>query len=150
MVQSMKEEKLKVEKIRNGTVIDHVCAGKALDVYKILRIEDNTSIIALNVPSSRMKRKDILKIENKQLKTDEFNHVALISPNATVVTIKDYKVIKKHNIALPDKIKGILRCRNPVCISNHETYVVPEFSVISKDPIILKCAYCEHEFKMYS
>ncbi|RLG13749.1 MAG: aspartate carbamoyltransferase regulatory subunit [Candidatus Nanohalarchaeota archaeon] len=145
----MKEDKLKVEKIKNGTVIDHISAGKGLDVYKILKgIEKQSIIIAINVPSTRMKRKDILKIENKQLGTDEFNHVALISPSATVVSIKNYKVIRKHKIDLPDKIKGILKCKNPVCISNYETYIVPEFSVISKDPIVLKCAYCEHEFKM--
>jgi len=145
----MKEDKLKVEKIKNGTVIDHISAGKALDVYKILKgVEKQSVIIAVNVPSTRMKRKDILKIENRQLGTDEFNHVALISPSATVVSIKNYKVIRKHKIDLPDKIKGILKCKNPVCISNYETYIVPEFSVISKDPIVLKCAYCEHEFKM--
>ncbi len=145
----MMEDKLKVEKIKNGTVIDHISAGKALDVYKILKgVENQSIIIAINVPSTRMKRKDILKIENKQLETDEFNHVALISPSATVVSIKNYNVIKKHKIELPDRIKGILKCKNPVCISNYETYVVPEFSLISKDPIVLKCAYCEHEFKI--
>ncbi len=145
----MKEDKLKVEKIKNGTVIDHISAGKALDVYKILRgMEKQSIIIAINVPSTRMKRKDILKIENKQLGSDEYNYVALISPNATVVTIKNYKVIKKQKIELPDKIKDIVKCKNPACISNHETYIAPEFNVISKDPIILKCAYCEHELKI--
>ncbi len=145
----MKEDKLKVEKIKNGTVIDHISAGKALDVYRILKgIEKQSIIIAINVPSTRMKRKDILKIENKQLESDEYNHVALISPSATVVSIKNYKVTKKQKIDLPDKIKGILKCKNPVCISNHETYIIPEFNVISKDPIILECTYCNHELKI--
>ncbi len=145
----MKEDKLKVEKIKNGTVIDHISAGKALDVYKILKgMEKQSIIIAINVPSTRMKRKDILKIENKQLGSDEYNYIALVSPGATIVSIKDYKVIRKQKIELPGKIKGIVRCKNPVCISNHETYIVPEFDVTSKDPLILKCAYCEHELKI--
>ncbi|MFH1127763.1 MAG: aspartate carbamoyltransferase regulatory subunit [archaeon] len=145
----MDEDKLKVGKIKNGTVIDHIQAGKALDVYKILKgIEKQSLIIAINVPSTRMRRKDILKIENKQLESDEYNYVALISPTATVVSIKNYNVVKKQKITLPDRIKGIIRCKNPICISNHETYITPEFDVTSKDPIILKCTYCEHEQKI--
>lgn len=142
----MEEDKLKVGKIRNGTVIDHITAGKALDVYKILKgIENLSLIVAINVPSTRMKRKDILKIENKQLESDEYNYVGMISPDASIVSIKDYRIVKKQKIELPNHIKGIVNCKNPVCISNHETYIIPEFSVTSKDPIILKCRYCEHE-----
>ena len=143
------EKNLKVEKIKNGTVIDHILAGKALDVYRVLKgIESQTCIIAVNVPSTRMKRKDILKIENKQLEPEEYNYISLISPNATVVSIKDYKVIRKQKIELPERIKGIVRCSNPACISNHETYITSEFDVASKEPLVLVCTYCDHELKI--
>lgn len=138
-----------VEKIKNGTVIDHIDAGKGMDVLRALKgIEGRTIILAMNVPSTRMGKKDILKIEEKDLAPDEYNQTALISSDATIVTIKDFEVKKKEKVRLPEKIRGIAKCPNPACISNREPDITSEFYVAGKKPALLKCAYCEQEMRV--
>ncbi len=140
---------LLVEKIENGTVIDHIEAGKGMEVLQALRgIKERTVILAINMPSTRMGRKDILKIDEKYLAPSEYNYIALVSPDATIVTIKDFGVVKKEKAELPETIIGVVKCRNPACVSNKEPDVQGEFHVISKKPAVLKCVYCEHEMKM--
>ena len=97
----------------------------------------------MNVPSKRIGRKDIVKIENKILKKDEVDEIALISPNATLNVIKDYKVVKKSKIELPDQLEGILKCPNPKCISNMNEPIIVKFKVEEKEPVKLRCHYCE-------
>src|SRR6478752_262351 len=100
---------LLVRRIKDGTVIDHIEAGKALLVLQALAItgkEGNVITVALNVPSSKHGKKDIIKVENRFLETDETNKLALIAPNATINIIKDYRLIEKRKIHLPDTIIG--------------------------------------------
>ena len=142
----MAEKMLRVEKIKNGTVIDHIEAGRGEEVLRALKgIEGRTVILAVNVPSSRMGKKDILKIEDKYLAPPEYSHVALVSPDATVVTINDFGVTKKEKAELPAIIKGVVKCNNPSCVSNREPDVASEFIVVEKKPARLKCMYCEQE-----
>ena len=141
----MEEVTLRVSKIKNGTVIDHITSGHALDVVKILGItgkSGNIVTIAMNVPSKRMGKKDIVKIEGRELKAEEVDKIALIAPNATINIIRDYKVVEKKRVQLPKIIKNIVRCANPACISNSNEPVQPTFYVESQEPLYLKCHYC--------
>ena len=141
----MEEVTLRVSKIRNGTVIDHITSGHALDVAKILGItgkSGNIVTIAMNVPSKRMGKKDIVKIEGRELKAEEVDKIALIAPHATINIIRDYRVVEKKRVQLPKVIKNIVRCANPACISNSNEPVQPTFYVESQEPLYLKCHYC--------
>ena len=142
----MKE--LKIQPIKNGTVIDHIPPGNSVKVLHILRIPNSVSSavsVAMNV-RSKYGKKDIVKVENRELDHDEVDKVALIAPKATINIIRDYDVVKKYKVKLPDEVVGIARCLNPTCISNDEKETVrSRFTVISKDPPRIKCYYCERE-----
>jgi len=141
----MKEE-LKVRKIKDGTVIDHIKGGLGKKVIDILCVDGNlpeTTILLMNVPSKRIGGKDIVKIENKTLKKEEVNKIALVAPRATWNVIEDYKVAKKSRIEIPDELEGILKCPNPKCITNMDEPVTSKFKVEEKEPVRLRCNYCE-------
>lgn len=135
-----------VRKIRNGTVIDHIPFGQALNVLRILKIkgeEGNRVAIAINVQSKKLGKKDVAKVEGRELQPEEINRIALIAPEATINTIRDYRVEKKIRVGAPDKIEGILRCTNPNCISNKKREsITSSFKVFSKVPTLLICEYC--------
>jgi aspartate carbamoyltransferase regulatory subunit len=136
---------LLVRRIRDGTVVDHIENGKALIVLRVLDItgrEGNVVTVALNVPSSKHSKKDIIKVENKFLQKDETDKLALIAPHATINIIRDYKLVEKRKINLPDSIVGIFRCPNLNCITNSEEYIRPTIDIIDKEKIVLKCRYC--------
>jgi aspartate carbamoyltransferase regulatory subunit len=136
---------LRVSKIRDGTVIDHITSGHALEVVKILGItgrEETPITIAINVPSRRLKKKDIVKIEGRELKPQEVHKIALIAPHASINIIRDYKVVRKDEVKLPEVIDNIVKCANPACISNSNEPVRAKFYVNSKEPLLLKCHYC--------
>ena len=97
---------------------------------------------ALNVPSSKHEKKDIIKVENRFLETNETNKLALIAPRATINIIKDYRLVEKRKIQLPDFIVGIFRCSNLKCITNSGEDINPTIDIIDKEKIILKCRYC--------
>src|SRR5205085_6216582 len=136
---------LLVRRIKDGTVIDHIESGKALLVLRALKItgkEGNVITAALNVPSSKHEKKDIIKVENRFLETNETNKLALIAPRATINIIKDYRLVEKRKIQLPDFIVGIFRCSNLKCITNSEEDINPIIDIIDKEKITLKCRYC--------
>jgi len=139
-------QELYVRKIKDGTVIDHITSGFALDVLKILGIDgkDGESVTAaMNVASRRQDHKDIVKIQNRELKPAEVDKIALIAPNATINIIRNYAVVSKKLVELPEVIKGIVKCDNPSCISNTREPVDPKFGVDRK-PVRLRCSYCGH------
>lgn len=147
----MKKSELKIKAIENGTVIDHITANKSLHILKILGLPDSETqnvTIAMNVSSSEIGRKDILKIENRELDAKELNQVALIAPKATINIIRDYEPIKKDKVGLPDKITSILKCTNPKCITNYENEpITSRFDVIQSYPPVVRCHYCEKLIK---
>ncbi|HEX17144.1 MAG: aspartate carbamoyltransferase regulatory subunit [Thermoplasmata archaeon] len=144
----MKKKELKIPLIKDGTVIDHITAGQAVKVLHILGIPERTldSIVSvvMNV-KSKIGKKDIVKVENRELKPEEVNKIALVAPKATINIIRDYEVAKKFKVSLPDEIVGIVRCPNPNCISNSREPVKSRFRVISRDPLRIKCCYCDRE-----
>jgi aspartate carbamoyltransferase regulatory subunit len=147
-----RDQKMKIKLIKNGVVIDHIAAGRSLEVLRILNIvgvdyEDEVTI-GMNIPSKSMGKKDIMKLENRDIKTDEINKIAIIAPRATINRIRDYKVVKKEKVVLPNEIIGIVKCPNPQCISNKAREPVQPFLVVvQRDPLTLSCKYCEREVK---
>ncbi len=136
---------LLVRRIKNGTVIDHIEAGKALLVLRALSItgrEGNVITVALNVPSSKHGKKDIIKVENRFLETTETNKLALIAPRATINIIREYKLVEKRKIQLPDSIVAIFKCPNLKCITNSDEEIRSMIDVIDKEKVVLKCRYC--------
>jgi aspartate carbamoyltransferase regulatory subunit len=140
-------KELKVQPIRNGTVIDHISPGRAVAVLRILGLPrpgwTSTVTAAMNVPSAQG-RKDILKIEDRELDAGEVNKIALIAPNATINIVREYEVARKERVELPDKVSGLVRCPNPNCVTNHEP-IKAGFLVTHRDPVRLQCAYCDRD-----
>lgn len=137
---------LKVSKIKNGTVIDHIPAGMAPAVLKILGIErgcSDTVIVAMNVRSDRLGLKDMVKVENRALEAETVKKIAIVAPQATVNIIKDMKVTEKIHVELPEELIGIIRCPNRNCITNSTERVVPYLRVESRGPLVMRCHYCE-------
>ncbi len=137
---------LLVRKIKRGTVIDHIPAGRSLDVLRILGITGKENIrvaVVMNVESKRLGKKDIVKIEDRILSWDEVNLISLIAPTATINIIEDYMVKEKRRVEIPMYIKGLIKCRNPTCISNLPREPIQTvFTLISKKPLKLRCEYC--------
>jgi len=142
----MVEKQLIVSKIKEGIVIDHIPAGKALKVLKILGIEGKEGYrvaMVMNVESRKLGKKDIVKIEGKFLSKKELDLISLIAPTATVNIVKNYEVVQKYKVELPEKIKGVIKCPNPNCITNRPREIAqPEFILRKKEPVKLECAYC--------
>jgi aspartate carbamoyltransferase regulatory subunit len=132
--------------IEEGTVIDHIPSPLALKVIQILGLSTSHGImsIGLNFPSKKLGQKDLIKIENMYLKEEETNKLALIAPTATINIIKHHKLVEKRKITLPDVIVNLIKCPNPICITNHAT-VHTRFSITEESPLAARCYYCERE-----
>jgi len=136
---------LRVSKIRNGTVIDHISGGYALDVVKILGLtgrEGRVMTIAVNVPSGRFGVKDVVKVDGRALSAREVNRIALVAPHATINIVRDFCVVEKLLVKLPGDIECLVPCLNPACVSNSGEPVVARFYVECEEPLLLKCHYC--------
>jgi aspartate carbamoyltransferase regulatory subunit len=142
MTSDLKE--FKVTAIENGTVIDHIPPKSVFQVVRILHLEDSNDMVLFgtNLESKKYGKKGIVKVSNKFFKKHEINKIGLVAPNATLIVIKDYKVISKEVVKLPDTIEDIVKCFNPNCITNHEK-VNTKFTVIDINEVKLSCHYCE-------
>ncbi len=139
------DHQLRVSKIRNGTVIDHVTAGQALNVLTIVGIDGesgDTLSLGMNVPSDRFGAKDIVKVEGRELSQDEVDVLSLIAPHATINIIRDYDVVEKHRVERPSVVTGVLECPNRHCITNADEPVETRFDVLAEGDGV-RCAYCE-------
>jgi len=139
-----KKLKLKVSAIKDGTVIDHIPAKNLFKVITILGLDiiDNQITFGTNLDSKKLGAKAIIKVSDLFFEDHEINKIALIAPHAKLNIIKDYEVVEKKIVETPDKIVRIAKCFNPKCITNNEK-ITTCFKVISKEPIALKCKYCE-------
>ena len=140
----MKDKQLIVSALKNGTVIDHIPAKSLFKVISILNLEsfDSQITFGTNLESKKLGSKAIIKISDKYFLDEEINKIALVAPQAKLNIIKDYEVIEKRIVEVPDSITGIAKCVNPKCITNNEV-VKTKFTVISKNDVALKCYYCE-------
>jgi len=143
------EKKLKVAALCNGTVIDHIPSDKLFKVVSILHLESSINQITLanNLESAKMGTKGLIKISDRAFEEDETNKIALIAPNAKINIIRDFKVVEKRTLSLPEEIREIVQCANPVCITNNQP-VTTRFHLLKHNgEIMLKCHYCEREVK---
>ncbi|MDI1495547.1 MAG: aspartate carbamoyltransferase regulatory subunit [Cenarchaeum symbiont of Oopsacas minuta] len=141
----MSESELSVRRINDGTVIDHINDGKGLQVLSALGIDGKDGglvTIALNVPSGKYNKKDIIKIEGKFLKNDDTNKIAIIASKATINIIRAYRLVEKRRVALPNEIGNIFRCTNPDCVTNSTESIDTIMDVVEKRGPVLKCRYC--------
>lgn len=147
---TVKEAKksLMVRPIKEGTVIDHIPSGKGIKIAEMLNLfsQDSVVIIGQNLESTKYGRKDLIKVENRFLKSDEYNKISLIAPNATINIIKDYEIQEKRKVSVPDFLEDVAVCINANCISNKEP-VPSRMYTVSPDPLVLVCHYCNFECK---
>ncbi|WIV66437.1 aspartate carbamoyltransferase regulatory subunit [Natrialbaceae archaeon AArc-T1-2] len=139
---SSDDHALRVSKIRDGTVIDHVRGGQALNVLAILGIDgsDGEEVsVGINVPSDRLGRKDIVKVEGRELSQDEVDVLSLIAPDATINIVRDYDVERKHRVERPEIVEGVLECPNDSCITTANEPATSRFEVL-RDGV--RCEYC--------
>ena len=140
--------KLQVEAICNGTVIDHIPAGQGVKILDRLHLlnSDARITVGFNLPSQEQGAKDIIKVEGRRFTEQEANELALFAPSATINVIDDYQVVDKFQMSTPDCLKGVLACPNSNCITHNEP-VDSLFYLRQKDEsILLKCRYCEKSF----
>ncbi|MBD1576204.1 MULTISPECIES: aspartate carbamoyltransferase regulatory subunit [Vibrio] len=143
-----KQNHLQVEAIKNGTVIDHIPAHVGVKVLRLFNMHNSNErvTIGLNLPSSALGAKDLLKVENTFISQEQAQKLALYAPKATVNQIENYAVVKKLELTLPKQVVDVFRCANSNCITHNEP-VSSSFSVIEKNDVIrLKCKYCEKSF----
>jgi len=146
----MLEEKLKIDKISKGTVIDHIDAGYALTILNLTGIDESKNLmtIGVNVLSKKYLTKDIIKIESVFLNETQMQQISILSPNATISLIENYTVIEKKKVELPQIIKKLILCVNQTCISNSEEPIDTEFIVLEEKPLKIQCIYCERIYKL--
>ncbi len=139
------KKELRVNAIKNGTVIDHIPAQDLFKVIKILGLQNikNTMTLGNNLESKTQTHKGIIKISELFFEDDDINRIALAAPHAKLNIIRDYTVVEKRQVQVPDSVVGIAKCVNPKCITNFEDNVIPKFTVMDKENITLKCHYCE-------
>tara|TARA_S200000501_G_C20861166_1_gene759808 strand:- start:718 stop:1161 length:444 start_codon:yes stop_codon:yes gene_type:complete len=139
-------KQLKVDAIKNGTVIDHIPAGKALKVYEILSPQTRkVTTIGMNLSSKTHKKKDLIKIEGLEISARAVNRISLVAPSATLIIIRDFEVFKKNEVKIPNVITNAVKCPNIKCITNFEqikTKFIKENTIEES----LRCSYCERLF----
>ena len=141
----MSHKELVVSALENGTVLDHIPAEyvyKALDLLDLKGVESQITI-GINLASKLHGKKGIIKIADKFFEDEELNKLALIAPKATVNIIRDFKVVEKKKLAIPEEVVGIAKCKNPKCVTNHQPIKTKFATIQNGDEISLKCHYCE-------
>ena len=143
------KKQLLVSALQNGTVIDHIPSDRTTDVVTLLGLNSITStmMIGANLESKKMGRKTIIKIADRFFTDEELNRLSVIAPDASLCIIKDYEVVEKKPVRMPEELRDIVKCANPKCITNNEP-MRTVFHVIDKHNGIMKCHYCEKEQKI--
>lgn len=134
-----------VEAIANGTVIDHIPADATLKVAALVSSTTDQVFIGNNLRSTRIGRKGVVKISNRELVPQQLAALALIAPSASISIIRDYTVIEKAQVAIPDRFDAVAACTNPNCVTNHERWPT-SFQVTCRNPLSVRCRYCERNF----
>ena len=142
----MKRQELIVSALDHGTVIDHIPCDRLFEVINLLHLEQMTSKVTIgyNLKSHKMGTKSIIKIADKFFTNEELNQLSVVAPNVTLTIIRDYEVVEKRPVALPEELKGIVHCNNPKCITNNEP-MPTLFHVVDKEKGKIRCHYCNHE-----
>ena len=134
---------MRIDSIKNGIVLDHITAGKSMEIYQALGLDhvDCSVAILKNVPSKKMGKKDILKIA--EVFDIDLEVIGYIDPEITVCIIKDEKIVEKKQVELPEKITNIVKCKNPRCITSVEQEIDHVFVLSDRENRVYRCQYCE-------
>jgi aspartate carbamoyltransferase regulatory subunit len=145
----MKRQELQVAALRNGTVIDHIPSAKLFKVISLLHLEEMHSAVTIgyNLKSEKMGNKSIIKVADKFFSDDEINQLSVVTPNVTLSIIRDYDVVEKKEVRMPEELIGIVRCDNHKCITNNEP-MCTRFRYLGKERGTLQCHYCNREIKL--
>ena len=137
-----------IDSIRNGIVIDHITAGKAMELYRILKLDKVDASVALlnNVSSGKLGRKDIIKIDT--LLELDWDLIGYVDPSITVNIIKDGVRVEKRQLKLPEVIRGVVKCKNPRCITSVEQELPQIFDLTDATKHVYRCRYCETKAEM--
>ena len=143
------KQALQVSALCNGTVIDHIPADKLFAVVNLLEIStmSNNVTIGFNLESKKLGKKGLIKISDRFFTDDEINKISVVAPNVVLNTIRDYCVVEKREVKMPDEIHNIIRCNNLNCITNNEP-METHFYVANRETHTLKCRYCEKEVSL--
>ena len=138
---------MRIGHIENGIVLDHITAGNAMNIYHVLRLDKLDCAVALikNADSPKMGKKDIIKIStNLEIDLDILGY---LDPGITVNIIKDGVVVDRKTLSLPERVTGVIQCKNPRCITSVERDITHEF--VLTDPVnkVYRCIYCDHQAK---
>ncbi len=144
MTKMNKHKELKVSAIKDGTVIDHIPASNLFKVISILGLDkmSNQMTFGTNLESRKLGHKSIIKVADKFFADEEINKIALVAPQAKLNIIRDYEVVEKRVVEIPDEVVGYVKCFNPKCITNNEA-MCTRFTLVHKSPLELRCHYCE-------
>ena len=136
-----------IGQIKDGLVLDHITAGKAMTIYNILKLDELDCTVAMikNADSPKLGKKDILKIST--LLELDLDVLGYLDPGITVNVIRDGKVAERRKLALPERVVGVIKCKNPRCITSVEQEIVHEFKLTDRNKKVYRCIYCEHEAK---
>ena len=138
---------MKFDSIQNGIVIDHITAGKGMEIYRLLQLDSLDCSVAIikNVNSNKMGRKDIIKIDSAiDVNMDILGYV---DPGVTIDVIRDEKLVEKRNVQLPEKLENVLKCKNPRCITTTEQELPHIFRLTDKENKVYRCLYCDTKAK---
>lgn len=142
------KQELAVAALRHGTVIDRIPSNMLFKAVRILHLEDTTHALTIgnNLSSAHLGTKGIIKVADVEFPEETLNRIALIAPNAKINVIRNYEVVEKRRVSLPEKILGIVKCSNPKCITNNEP-MCTRFDVTDREDVTVKCYYCGQEVK---
>ena len=140
------KQELQVVALKNGTVIDHIPSDKLFTVVALLGLQNSDSNITIgnNFESKKLGKKGIIKVADRFFTDEEISRLSVVAPNVKLNIIRDYEVVEKKQVLMPEELRGIVKCANPKCITNNEP-MATLFHVIDKEHGILKCHYCEKE-----
>jgi len=141
------KKELAVAALRYGTVIDHIPVNSLFKAVHLLGLENFPTAVTVgnNLPSARIGKKGIIKVADTVFDPEVLGRIAIIAPSAVVNVIDEYEVVGKEPVVLPPHITGLVQCTNPKCVSCHEP-IPSRFDVVSREPVVLRCHYCEHEY----
>ncbi len=138
---------MNVDGVRNGIVLDHIAAGKSMEIYRLLNLDRLSCSVAVlqNVPSKKYGTKDIIKID--EMIDVNLDIIGYIDPNITVNIVRNNELVSKKHLSLPEKLDNVIFCKNPRCITSTEQEIVHSFKLADAEKRIYRCVYCDAEHK---
>ena len=144
----MKKNSLNISSISEGFVLDHIPAGLSMDIYRYLKLDKMDCCVAIikNVPSERMGKKDLMKIECP-IDNIDLDILGFLNHNITVNIVVNEKIVEKKSLQLPKQITNVIKCKNPRCITSIEQELDHVFNLTDEENKVYRCQYCEEKYR---